>query len=130
MFWAWSGKAYYTKKIWRALWLLGVSALISSLALSASGDEIKPERLRALRAAGEIVPLEQVLSDYRQQQPHGRILEIELEQEKPGLLVYEVYAVDTKGIVTEFQYDARTGQLLKQEVEGREQRKQRKKKND
>lgn len=76
------------------------------------------------------MPLEQVLSDYRQQQPHGRILEIELEQEKPGLLVYEVYAVDTKGIVTEFQYDARTGQLLKQEVEGREQRKQRKKKND
>ncbi|HXH04413.1 MAG TPA: PepSY domain-containing protein [Candidatus Competibacteraceae bacterium] len=90
---------------WR--WGLVLAAFASS-ALAG----LDHERIRDLRAAGEILPLETILEHYRSTYPDGRILETELEQED-GVLVYELYILGDDGEVRELEYDARSGVLLR-----------------
>lgn len=64
---------------------------------------------------GAIVPLEPLLQEVLAGGP-GRLLGVELEREKDGL-VYEVELLGPDGRVWEYEFDARTGELLEQKIE-------------
>jgi uncharacterized membrane protein YkoI len=71
--------------------------------------------VRSMAAPGDILSLEQVLHNARQLHA-GRVLEIELEEKRSGL-VYEVEILDEGGEVWEMNFDARSGELLEEEQE-------------
>lgn len=77
--------------------------------------ESEHEAVRELMRQGDILPLEQILEQARRQHP-GRVLETELERERGGY-IYEVEMLDDSGEVWELEFDAATGELLKQEQE-------------
>lgn len=60
---------------------------------------------------GKLVPLAQVATDALRRYP-GTLVEAELEDGK-----YEIEILGEDGVVMELEYDARTGRLLKMEVE-------------
>jgi uncharacterized membrane protein YkoI len=94
-----------------ALLLLGASvlALVPTIA-TATKDH---NRAKALRDAGEILPL-QVILERANQQHRGQLLEAELEDEG-GRVFYELELVDETGLVWEIKYDAKTGELVQRE---------------
>jgi uncharacterized membrane protein YkoI len=71
--------------------------------------------VRSLAGPGDILSLEQILQNARQQHV-GRVLEIELEEQR-GSLVYEVEILGDSGEVWEMNFDARSGELLEEERE-------------
>ena len=71
--------------------------------------------VRSLVGPGDILSLEQILQNARQQHA-GRVLEIELEEQRGGL-VYEVEILGDSGEVWEMNFDARSGELLEEELE-------------
>ena len=71
-------------------------------------------RVRQLRAAGQILALETIIANHRYQHPSDQLLEAELEFEQ-GRYVYELKMLSDDGVVREFEYDARSGEL--QQVE-------------
>jgi len=87
-----------------------IVALLLPLSMIAASDH---ERAKALLESGEILSLEQILKNIREEQP-GRLLEVKLEEEK-DTLIYEVELLDNEGRVWELKLDAVTGELLKRE---------------
>ncbi|GKT12320.1 MAG: hypothetical protein ISEC1_P1298 [Thiomicrorhabdus sp.] len=85
--------------------------LISLALLSTSSLSDDQDRVLNLREAGEILPLEQILKITRKE-IDGRILEVELEQEKETIL-YELQILDITGQVWELKIDAKTGDIIK-----------------
>jgi uncharacterized membrane protein YkoI len=87
------------------------------LALAASApalaDSVSPDRVRALVARGEILPLEEILKR-NEANAAGRIIEIELETKRGGY-VYEIKVLRPDGRYRELKIDARTGALLGRE---------------
>lgn len=65
---------------------------------------------------GRLVTLESLLSRLEPQHP-GRFVEAELEDEH-GRLVYEIEWQSPDGRMLEFEFDARTGELLEREDHG------------
>jgi uncharacterized membrane protein YkoI len=92
---------------------LRLSALLLTLialpALAGGHDEA-----RELREAGEILPLQQILSHL--DPAAGRVLEVELKH-RDDRYIYEVEILNDRGEVWEHRYDARSGELLKIEPE-------------
>lgn len=86
--------------------LLGVSSV------TADHDH---NEARKLKTEGEILPLEQVINKARKLRP-GRILEVELEHED-GRYSYQLELLGAGGSVWELEFDARSGELIKQEKE-------------
>lgn len=84
---------------------------IAALPLWASDGH---DRARALREAGEILPLQQILSHL--DPAAGRVLEVELKH-RDDRYIYEVEILNDRGEVWEHRYDARSGELLKREPE-------------
>lgn len=68
------------------------------------------DRVRALRQAGVIVPLKQILETVSAQYP-GRLLEAELEEEDDRY-VYEIEWVGNDGTVRTLRFDAQSGRPL------------------
>jgi len=68
------------------------------------------DRVRALRQAGAIAPLEQILEAVRARYP-GRLLEAELEEEGGGY-VYEIEWIGNDGTVRTLHFGAQTGRSL------------------
>lgn len=66
--------------------------------------------VKHLRDTGGILPLEDIIAQYRRHHRDGRILEAELEYEE-GRYVYELKILHDDGVVQEFEYDARTGEF-------------------
>ena len=93
--------------------LRGLTALLAALLLPAAvaGSH---DQARALREAGEILPLQEILQHL--DPPGQRVLEVELER-KGDRYVYEMETVDEAGQVWELYFDARSGELLKRERE-------------
>jgi len=77
--------------------------------------ELKAGDIRKLREAGNIMSLETLLKNIRQDYP-GRIIEIELDKEDEHY-IYELEIVDADGVVWELHFDAGTGELLERERE-------------
>lgn len=90
--------------------LIIITALLLPLLVVAENDH---ERAKALFESGEILPLEQILKNIRDEYP-GRLLEIQLQQKKEAV-IYEVELLDNQGRVWELKLDAVTGELLKRE---------------
>ncbi len=74
-------------------------------------DEINYMEARRLMENGTILPLQTILKKVQ-----GRILEVELEHER-GLYLYEIEVLNSNGIVTELEFDATTGELIKSKIE-------------
>lgn len=83
----------------------------TSIELAEGHDEV-----RRLQQEGDILSLEHILQQARQQHAGGRVLETELEHER-GRYVYEVELLDEHGQVWEMKLDAQTGEMLRQEQE-------------
>jgi uncharacterized membrane protein YkoI len=75
------------------------------------------DKVRQLRGAGQILSLETIIANHRRQHPGGQLLEAELEFER-NRYVYELKMLGDDGVVREFEYDARTGELWRIEQEG------------
>ena len=88
--------------------LLGASATLHA-------DDVDAEQARRARAAGEIVPLEQ-LFDKVERECRGRFVEMELDEDD-GQWTYEIKLIGPHGDVAELEYDAADLRLL--EAEGR-----------
>ena len=82
---------------------------------SAFADSNDHDRAKQLLDDGDIISAESLLIDAMRRKP-GRLLGLELE-EKDWRHVYEVEIIDDAGVVWEFYYDAKTGDLIRQAVE-------------
>lgn len=75
------------------------------------------DKVRQLRGAGQILSLETIIANHRRQHSGGQLLEAKLEFERDRY-VYELKMLSKDGVVREFKYDARTGELWRIEHEG------------
>ena len=79
-----------------------------------SGETDQDEALR-LHQSGEILPLSIILQKAQALQ-RGKLLETEIKQEN-GIRIYELEIYGDDGKYYDLEFDARTGILLKREVE-------------
>jgi uncharacterized membrane protein YkoI len=93
--------------------LLPALLLAGPATLPAQTEE--QDEARQLRQAGEILPLQDILSRLDKDSTR-RVLSVELEHHH-GRYIYEVETLDPQGQVWEHRYDARSGELLKREAE-------------
>lgn len=93
-----------------------LALLLIMLAFASSARDLDQDEALRLRREGAILPLEQVLVVAFKRYPGAVLLEVELEEEQ-GVLVYEVELATAQGIVRELELDARSSELLKDEVE-------------
>jgi len=94
--------------------LLAALGLSVSLGMADERRHRRPHDHAAVREAlqrGEVLPLVKILAIANQQVP-GDVIEVELEDEKKGVLVYEIKILTGTGRVREVKIDARTGQVL------------------
>ncbi|WP_421683742.1 peptidase [Stutzerimonas urumqiensis] len=93
--------------------------LTLSLALAATpaiARDLDQDEALALREEGLILSLEQLLGDVRDRHPGARLLEAELEEED-DVLIYEIELLTADGVARELELDARTGALIKDEID-------------
>ena len=76
----------------------------------AGADDDDHERAKALKEAGHILPLTDILARAHEVRP-GRVLETELDV-KHGRYRYELEILGDDGVVWELIFDARTGEWL------------------
>jgi len=93
-----------------------LAGLLLTLACSSSARDLDQDEALRLRREGLIMPLEQLLQIALPRYPGAVLLEVELEEED-GVLVYEVELLTEQGTVRELELHARTGEVLKDEVE-------------
>lgn len=98
-------------------WLL-LAVLLTLGTAGADSDEhrLDHDDIKRLREAGDIVPLETILAQFRDQQPESRLLEVELEFED-GRYVYELVILQEDGTVEELEYDAHNGRFWRRETD-------------
>lgn len=104
-----------------ALALLLVAAPCAGPAPRAASAEHGDDAARARQAVreGRYVPLSSLL-DWIEARYHGRAIEVELEEEEGEPPTYEIEWLTPQGRVVEFEFDARTGELLEREGRGLE----------
>ena len=66
---------------------------------------------RRLREAGEILPLDNILTSLQQTHP-GKVLEVEMEKKRDHI-IYEIELLGDDGVIREIYIDARSGELIK-----------------
>lgn len=101
-------------KRYRWSWVMVLVAALSAVLLLAAelpGSAVADghEEVRNLRAAGDVVPLVQLLASPAFE--GARVIEAELEHEH-GRLVYELEILDASGRIREVYVDARSGEPL------------------
>ena len=103
--------------IFSAIALAGTAGLLWTGLTTADAERHghEQEAVRSLTQQGDILPLEQILEAARQHHA-GKVLETELEREDDRY-IYEIELLDEGGTVWEMEFDATTGELLKQEQE-------------
>jgi uncharacterized membrane protein YkoI len=99
-------------------WLLAAlsAALLALPAFSMARSEPDQDRARAALQAGEILPLNTILTRLAQTQP-GQVLEVELER-KDGRWLYEIKLLQPGGGLLKLELDARSGEVLRQKSRG------------
>jgi uncharacterized membrane protein YkoI len=96
----------------RNIIILLSAVIIGWLSLSQADTH---DHAKALQEQGDILPLETILDNARKDYP-GKVIEVELESEY-GAYLYELEILDQQGKVWELEYDARSGELLKKELD-------------
>ena len=82
---------------------------------SHAGERIRQDEVRRLRATGQIMPMESILSRAKALQP-GQLIEVEFELED-GRHVYEFKVIDEQDRIHELYFDARSGELIRRELD-------------
>lgn len=90
------------------------SAGLHATAAHASDKSTRASEVRALRASGQILPMEDILSRSRTAQP-GEVVEVELERER-GRYVYEVKIIDDSDRIHKLEIDAASGEVLRRKL--------------
>jgi uncharacterized iron-regulated membrane protein len=103
-------------------WLLAaLSATLLTLPVSSMArSEPDQDRARAALQAGEILPLNTILTRLAQTQP-GQVLEVELER-KDGRWLYEIKLLQPGGGLRKLELDARSGEVLQPKSRGTDAR--------
>ena len=96
-------------------------AVLAVLVPPAPGARAADDAARAREAVreGRYVPLASLL-DWIEARYHGRVIEVELEEDDGEPPTYEIEWLTPQGRVVEFEFDARTGELLEREGRGLE----------
>lgn len=104
---------------WFALAVLAV--LVPAAPGAGPGARAADDAARAREAVreGRYVPLASLL-DWIEARYHGRVIEVELEEDDGEPPTYEIEWLTPQGRVVEFEFDARTGELLEREGRGLE----------
>ncbi len=95
-----------------------LAAALAAMAITATPPAVADEdhvAARRLRESGEILSLEKI-AEHARSAKAGEILETEFEQKK-GRYIYEVEILDKDGQVWELKLDAKTGDLIKMEID-------------
>lgn len=95
--------------------VVGMTSLLPVAVAAAAGDRIDQDEARELVQRGEMLPLTELLERHADRTA-GHLLDVDLEREH-GRLVYEIEVLGSDGRVREFEFDARDGRLLKEELE-------------
>ena len=95
--------------------LVAALVLLSASVVSFVSADESQLTARKLSEAGLILPLEKITKAAKNIKT-GEILETELELKK-GIYIYEVEILDNKSQVWELKLDAKTGKLIKLELE-------------
>ena len=95
--------------------LMVLSMAAAGWLLPQAGSGESPASAGQLAAKGQILSLEKI-SKLAKTYKAGEILEVELEK-KHGRYLYEVEILDMRSQVWELKLDAKTGQLLKMELD-------------
>ncbi|MBL7003109.1 MAG: PepSY domain-containing protein [Gammaproteobacteria bacterium] len=96
------------KKLIKNLLIVSCGLVLSVAIAVADSDHIEA---RELLKNGEILPLDDILQNVRQQYT-GVLLDIELEKED-GVIVYEFEILNQEGVVIEVYVDAKSGEIIK-----------------
>jgi uncharacterized membrane protein YkoI len=88
-------------------------AAAAALAASVAAAPALADKRDPAKIPQDIIPMEEILSKAKQDKA-GRVVEIDLDR-KGKRYVYEVEIVDDQGVEWELDYDARTGELLRNE---------------
>jgi uncharacterized membrane protein YkoI len=95
----------------RIVVLVFVSVLLLGLGGAPSADDLDQNEARRAVERGELRPLSEILAAVRQEFG-GKVLDVELEREDSGQLIYEIEVLTRDGRVLELEYDGRTGRRL------------------
>ncbi|MCW8887409.1 MAG: PepSY domain-containing protein [Motiliproteus sp.] len=82
----------------------------------ANAESLGVDQVRMLVEAGEILSLEEILT-HNPSISDARLLDLELERDDSGKLVYEFELLNSNNLVIELEIDAATGALLHEEFE-------------
>lgn len=99
----------------KTMWLFLAMAVGMISPVVMAEELIADAEIRRLVQAGEILPLESILKQYPPAN-YGRLLDLEVEREY-GRIIYELEFLDPHGTVREYEVDAKSGRLLKVELE-------------
>ena len=98
----------------KILWIFLVLAL-GMISTAYGGKELDAAEVRDRVAAGEILPF-QTIFDQQSARLTGKILDLEIEYED-HVLTYEVKLLQADGHVKEIYLNAKTGEILKEEID-------------
>lgn len=90
---------------------LGPTCLLAISLLTVPGSPFADENVVDIsQVEGFVLPLEQIMTK-ASEKLNGHVLEAELLQRGTNL-VYEIVVLEKKGVVREYDFDARTGKLI------------------
>jgi len=94
------------------LLLLSLSLPVWLTPRALAGDIDQDDAIR-LREAGEILPLESILTKAREHHD-GKVIGVELERERDSF-IYEIKMLDNNGVLWEMKINAKDGLVLEEE---------------
>lgn len=95
----------------RLLQCLAIAALLIGANADTRADDLDQDAARRAVANGELRPLSEILAAVRKEFG-GKVIDVELEREDSGALVYEIEVLMPNGRVLELEYDGRTGNRI------------------
>jgi uncharacterized membrane protein YkoI len=97
--------------LWFALMVAAVMATFAAGGLQAGNhDDDDHDRARAAMAAGQIMPLAEILGQVEQRYT-GRVVKTELERDD-GIWIYELKLLPANGRVYKLKINAQTGRIV------------------
>jgi uncharacterized membrane protein YkoI len=108
-------KFWTISRSWTAIVMIALVIGITMSLMPQAGSGESPAVANKLSSKGEILSFEKISKLAKTHKP-GEIIEVELEK-KHGRYIYEVEILDSGSQVWELKLDAKTGQLLKMELD-------------
>lgn len=99
----------------RKIRLFLASMILATMGVSQGAEATDQDDALRLQESGEILPLPTILRNAQAIQ-RGKLLEAEIRQEN-GVRIYELEIYGDDGRYYDLKFDARTGKLLKREVD-------------